>query len=100
MPEIIITADGQSERQYLPLNSLSEALVGDFTQLKTALNIMPSGVPGWDSIIERTTIEVRDRRWAAIPFESFEPGALLVRKSPVHSRILQVPLAFPLRILE
>jgi len=53
------------------------------------------------STIHRTLIEVGERRWAALPFESFLPSSnWLVRSSPVRPRALQRTLAFPLRVLE
>ncbi|HEY4931958.1 MAG TPA: hypothetical protein VII23_10330 [Terriglobales bacterium] len=53
------------------------------------------------STMDRIVLEVGERRWAAIPFESFlPPNNWLVRSSPVRPRALQRPLAFPLRVLE
>ena len=86
-----------------------------------ALEILDSGVSGADadlrkvlsgvlstptivalpSTVDRIVLEVGERRWAAIPFESFlPPNNWLVRSSPVRPRALQRPLAFPLRVLE
>jgi hypothetical protein len=51
--------------------------------------------------LERVTVEVGVRDWAAMEWESIEVGGrLIVRTSPVRPRVLQIPITFPIRVLE
>ena len=53
------------------------------------------------STLERVTVEVGVRDWAAMEWESIEVGGrLVVRTSPVRPRVLQIPITFPIRVLE
>src|SRR5262249_28698611 len=51
--------------------------------------------------LARITVEVGVRDWAVLEWESLEVGGrLVVRTSPVRPRVLQIPLTFPIRVLE
>src|SRR5581483_2522308 len=103
--EILTTQpDGMILHTIMAREVLDRGALGDDIDIRLAL----AGAWGdtspkaqWSPIIERIIVEVSERKWSAIAFESFLlPGTLLVRTSPVRPRTLQRPLAFPLRILE
>ncbi len=95
--------NGLTIRTHVALKILDRAASGDDADLRQALAAAlstPTEV-AWPSTIDRIVLEVGERRWAAIPFESLlPPNHWLVRSSPVRPRALQRPLAFPLRVLE
>ena len=103
--DIVATApDGGEVRDQVPREALERAARGDGAGFVPALTGLLSAVPRPpvdEGTIVRTTVEVGERAWAAIPFERFlPPGGCPVRVSRVQPRVLQVPLAFPIRVLE
>ena len=95
--------DGSVGHSAIPRDVVDRAARGDDADLRAALFVpLIIGTPVWDlPMLSRVTIEVGERAWAVIPFESFVPaGGLFVRTSPVYSNVAQVPLAFPIRVLE
>lgn len=51
--------------------------------------------------IGRLTVETGVREWSVLPWESALPAkSVVVRTTPVRPRVLQIPITFPIRILE
>lgn len=54
-----------------------------------------------ETTLGRVIVEVGVRDWAAMEWESLDvAGRLVVRTSPVRPRVLQIPITFPIRVLE
>ena len=100
----LTTPEGVVTRTTIPRNVVDRAAHGDEADLSATLApwlAAASGPFSWTVDFQRVTVDVGEREWAAIAFESFlPPGGWLVRTSPVYPRVLQIPLAFPIRILE
>src|SRR5262245_56930649 len=100
----LTTPEGESGRTNILRDAVDRAARGDDAGLRAALTppLSSGGArPQWEPALARFRIGVGGRAWAAIAFESFlPPGGWLVRTSPVRCRVQQVPLAFPIRILE
>ena len=94
---------GRTVRTKVAPEILDRATHGDDADLRNALAPAIGRLTKitWPSTLDRAVLELGERRWAAIPFESFLPSSnWLIRSTPVLPRTLQRPLAFPLRILE
>src|SRR5258706_16452027 len=81
--------NGGSVRTRVAREILDRAATGDDADLRKSLAAALSRLTKltWPSTIERTLVEVGERGWSAIPFESFlRPDQWLVRSSPVRPR--------------
>jgi hypothetical protein len=94
--------------------AVDRAAAGEIEQLRLALksSTIPrllrggvldlSGEADRNVILDRVTLEVAVPEWVAIDWETLLRfrGSRLLRVSRIRPRVLQIPLSFPLRILE
>lgn len=104
---VLTGPDGAQAQAWLEGKLLDEAAQGDATRLKAALPAFavatrldaPSN-EGFD--LTRVTLQLGRRDWARIDWEALTgfANACFVRSCPVRPRVAQIPLTFPIRILE
>jgi hypothetical protein len=91
----------------IDFDALDEAARGDTGRLAAAVRALLTGAQfdrafGFGSDLTRLCLRLGRRAWAGIEWEAVAglPNACFVRNCPVRPRIAQIPLTFPIRMLE
>lgn len=107
--QLVLThPDGTQAQAPLSRHALDEAMAGRVALLAASLRAnavaQRLGAPEWSSGFKllRVCLQLGRREWAGIDWERLagQLDPCLVRDCPVRPRIAQVPLTFPIRVLE
>jgi hypothetical protein len=98
----IESPDGEKRETRLPHSLIdgASALPKELSEAVAASLAGSESSRGWYEL-PRIRVEVGVRTWAAMPWENLAvAGRIVVRSSPVRPRVLQIPITFPIRVLE
>lgn len=104
---LLVHPDGGHSEAWIERRALDEAADGNATRLAAALRQMAVArrldTPSDERFtLTRVSLQLGHREWARIDWEGLTglPDACFLRSCPVRPRVAQIPLTFPIRILE